>query len=665
MAFSENVEVIPPQFGADSTDMRSQQEAKKLQKQKWWVLSISFLVVFVVAMIWIWSRSPIYQSQAIIHFSYAQQLNNEQTAVPEEQITLNNKRLTSNRILDSLSTQLANEYSLNLSTEALAKMVSTEEHLDSRIINLFTTGENKDHLQPVLEQWLALYLERLQEETDENTVEDLSLGQEKLIALEQKIIEQRELAEQFSEENNIISMERDENRALSKIKSMGAALDTAETQQAEATATLESVKQSIAQGEAVYHPADKARLDGIRSAIRDRKAELHELSQRYTPEYMNLDPDIVNKKRKIKELESRYEAITAESQQNFVEDLQRTVVASEQKQKQLEMQLDELGKDAQAFNQKLEEYSRLMRSLSQLQEQAQQLKDQLVETEVQKPFQAKINVLEEPFVPTYPISPNYWRDSAIALAAAVLVSLFALLIFSFIHRQKTPAPTMTSYNVVPPSLGLTLEQQMAAQHALEQQKNAQLGHQQTPLQLSQTATSTPARLISEAECQSLYKVANRDGKLAMSLILNGVSPSELLVVTIQDFDLETQSLEIPGEFARSVAVTEECAQIVENLSATQPPESKLLGSRLDEQQLDQMIINIAHDAGVAFAEQFSIAALRHTYLTFLVVQGARLNDLERVAGFVSPADLSLYRQVNRRGEPCDIEALNLQFPLAG
>lgn len=665
MAFSENVEVIPPQFGADSTDMRSQQEAKKLQKQKWWVLSISFLVVFVVAMIWIWSRSPIYQSQAIIHFSYAQQLNNEQTAVPEEQITLNNKRLTSNRILDSLSTQLANEYSLNLSTEALAKMVSTEEHLDSRIINLFTTGENKDHLQPVLEQWLALYLERLQEETDENTVEDLSLGQEKLIALEQKIIEQRELAEQFSEENNIISMERDENRALSKIKSMGAALDTAETQQAEATATLESVKQSIAQGEAVYHPADKARLDGIRSAIRDRKAELHELSQRYTPEYMNLDPDIVNKKRKIKELESRYEAITAESQQNFVEDLQRTVVASEQKQKQLEMQLDELGKDAQAFNQKLEEYSRLMRSLSQLQEQAQQLKDQLVETEVQKPFQAKINVLEEPFVPTYPISPNYWRDSAIALAAAVLVSLFALLIFSFIHRQKTPAPTMTSYNVVPPSSGLTLEQQMAAQHALEQQKNAQLGHQQTPLQLSQTATSTPARLISEAECQSLYKVANRDGKLAMSLILNGVSPSELLVVTIQDFDLETQSLEIPGEFARSVAVTEECAQIVENLSATQPPESKLLGSRLDEQQLDQMIINIADDAGVAFAEQFSIAALRHTYLTFLVVQGARLNDLERVAGFVSPADLSLYRQVNRRGEPCDIEALNLQFPLAG
>ncbi|MDO6694304.1 hypothetical protein Q4574_13500 [Aliiglaciecola sp. 3_MG-2023] len=664
MSFSENVEVIPPQFGTDSSDRRSEEESKKLQKQKWWVLSLSFLLVFVVAMIWIWSRSPIYQSQAIIHFSYAQQLNNQQTAVPEEQITLNNKRLTSNRILDSLSTELAQSYSLNLSTEELANMVSTEEHLDSRIINLFTTGENKNHLQPVLEQWLALYLARLEEETQEHTVEDLSLGQEKLLALEQKIIEQRDLVEQYSEENNIISMERDENRALSKIKSMGAALDTAETQQAEATATLESVKQSIAQGDSVIHPGDKNRLDGIRSTIRDREAELYELSQRYTPEYMELDPSIVNKKRRLQELKTRYDAEAAESQKRYLEDLQRTVVASEQKQKQLEIQLDELGKDALIFNQKLKEYGRLNRSLSQLQEQAQQLKDQLVETEVQKPFQAKINVLEQPFVPTYPISPNYWRDSAIALAAGVLVSLFALLIFSFIHRQKAPAPTMTSYNVVPPSSGLTLEQQVAAQHALEQQKHAQLGHQQTPLQLAQATTPTAARLLSESEVESLYKVANRDGKLAISLILNGVSPTELLHVKIQDIDPDTQSLEIPGEYARSVSVSAECLQIIENLRVNQAQDSLLLGGRLDAQQLDQMMINIAHDAGLAFAEQFSVAALRHTYLTYLVVQGARLNDLEQVAGFVNPTDLSLYRQVNRRGEPVDVEQLNLQYPLA-
>ncbi|MFA3790889.1 tyrosine-type recombinase/integrase [Aliiglaciecola sp. SL4] len=664
MSFSENVEVIPPPFSTESSDRRSEEESKKLQKQKWWVLSISFLLVFVVAMIWIWSRSPIYQSQAIIHFSYAQQLNNQQTAVPEEQITLNNKRLTSNRILDGLRVQLADEYSLNFTTEELAQMVSTEEHLDSRIINLFTTGENRNHLQPVLEQWLALYLARLEEETEENTVEDLSLGQEKLLALEQKILEQRDLVEQYSEENNIISMERDENRALSKIKSMGAALDTAETQQAEAKATLESVKQSIAQGDSVIHPGDKARLDGIRSAIKDSEAELYELSQRYTAEYMELDPSIVNKKRRLQELKTRYEAEAAESQKRFVEDLQRTVVASEQKQKQLEIQLDELGKEALVFNQKLKEYGRLNRSLSQLQEQAQQLKDQLVETEVQKPFQAKINVLEQPFVPTYPISPNYWRDSAIALAAAVLVSLFALLIFSFIHRQKTPAPTMTSYNVVPPSSGLTLEQQVAAQQALEQQKQAQLGHQQAPLQLAQASTPKAARLLSEAECGSLYQVANRDGKLAISLILNGVSPSELLNLKVQDIDLETQSLQISGEYARSVPVSPECIQIIQNLQTNQAEDSLLLGGRLDAQQLDQMMINIAHDAGLAFAEQFSIGALRHTYLTFLVAQGARLNDLEQVAGFVSPNDLSLYRQVNRRGEPVDVEQLNLQYPLA-
>ncbi|WJG09417.1 tyrosine-type recombinase/integrase [Aliiglaciecola sp. LCG003] len=661
MSFSENVEVIPSQNGAGSSDQIATQEAKRLQKQKWWVLTATFLVIFVTAMIWIWSRAPIYQSQAIIHFSYAQALNNEQTAVPEEQITLNSKRLTSYRILEMLSLKLDEEYSLNLNPEMLAQMLFTEEQLSSRIINLYATGEQAEVLQPVLEQWLALYLSLLAEETEDNTEQDISLGQQKLIALEEKIIEQRLLVEQYSEDNNIISMERDENRALSKIKSMGAALDQAESQHAESTSTLNSVKQSIAKGEQVTHPVDKNRLDEVKKAIRDLEATLAQLAQRYTPEYMNLDPAIVNQKRNLDSLQNRLIEISAESQEKFVADLQRTVLASKDKQKQLEIQLNELGREAQLFNQKLEEYGRQTRSLKQLEEQAQQLKDQLVEKEVQKPFQAKINVLEAPFIPSYPIAPHYWRDTAIAGGAAVLMSLFALLLFSFIHRHKQPAATMTSYTVVPPT-GLTFNQQ-AAQQALEQQQMAMLEQQNTPLQLGQAEAANAARLLSDFEVKELYKVANRDGKIVLHLLLSGVRTDELLALTVADVDSQTNTLLVNGEFPRSLRLKDDCAQLLIGLSLNQPPEKVLLSSRLDVQQLDQMMINMAHDAGLAYPEQFSMAALRHTYLTFLVSQGARLNDLEQVAGYVSPAELGLYRQVNRRGEPKDIDQLELQYSL--
>ena len=49
MAFNGKVEVTPSQFVTGNADMRSEEEAKKLQKQKWLVLSLTFLVVFAAA----------------------------------------------------------------------------------------------------------------------------------------------------------------------------------------------------------------------------------------------------------------------------------------------------------------------------------------------------------------------------------------------------------------------------------------------------------------------------------------------------------------------------------------------------------------------------------------------------------------------------------------
>ena len=661
MAFSDNVEVISPQFGGGGTDPMAAQEAKTLQKQKWWVLLGTFTVVLAIACVWIWSREPVYQSQAILHFSYAQPLSEEQAAVPEEQITLNQQRLTSYRILERLSARLDQEYSLVFSPEELSKLLSTQAQLESRIINLSATGSQANVLQPVLEQWVVLYLALLADETVVNTEQDIDLGEQKLIALEEKILEQRQVLEQYGEENNIISVERDENRALTKIKGLGASLDQAETEYAESTATLRSVKLSIDNGERVIHPGDKPNLDLLQKDIGDIEAELAQLAQRFTPEYMALDPAVVNQKRSLEVMKTRYEEQSLQSQQRFLQDLQRTAVASAEKQKQLERQLDQLGREAQDFNQKLEEYERQTRSLEQLQEQAQALKDQLVETEVQQPSQARINVLEEPFVPSYPISPHYWRDTAIAAGGALFIGLFALLIFSFIHRQKQPAATVTSYNVVPPSSGLTLEQQMA-QHALEQQKVALLEQQQAPLALEQAAATKAPRLLSTMECTELFKVANRDGKVVMSLIMGGVSIPELTAIMVDDVDLQEGILHVKGDHPRQIKLTELCLEKLAIMVDNKQSETPLWSQSLDQQQFDQMIINMAHDAGLAYPEQFSLAALRHTYLTYLVGIGARLNDLEQVAGFVSPAQLGLYRQVNRRGEPVNIEHLDTQYP---
>lgn len=662
MAFNDKVEVTPSQFVAGNADRRSEEDAKKLQKQKWLVLTITFLVVFVAAMGWIWSRAEVYQSQAIVHFSYAQQHNTEQSTVPVEQITLNNQRLTSNRVVSDLSARLMAYESMSYTPEQLSGMLSTEANTSSRIISLFATGEDSTVLKPILEQWLNLYLEQLSAETLAATAETLSEEQQKLVALEEKIADQRLVVKQYGEEHNIVSLERDENRILAKIKSKGIALDEAEAMQAEAKAELATVKQSIANGEVVFHPNDKSRMDSLYAVIATIESELAELAENFTPAYMNMDPEIVGKKRKLEELKGNYDKTVAESQQRYLEELQRTVTVSQQKQMQLDGELKQLALDAQVFNQKLEEYGRLAGALEQLQLQSQTLRDQMVEAEVQKPLQASITILEQPFAPDFPIAPHYWRDSAIALVVSLVIGLLALQLFSSIHKQHTPAPSFTSYHVVPAQSGLTLEHQMAARQALAEQQAGQLGYQQSAMQLGYEQTPTAARLLSDKDCLGLYKAANREGKVLISLLLSGVAPDELLSVRYQDVLAEKGALQLHGEFARVVDLSNECiGQLCVQQAA---PETTVLSSRLDSAQLDQMIINIAHDAGLPYPDQFSVAALRHTYLTYLVAQGARLNDIDQVAGYVSPAELGLYRQVNRNGNVVDIDNLETRYPLA-
>ena len=152
---------------------------------------------------------------------------------------------------------------------------------------------------------------------------------------------------------------------------MGAALDEAETMQAEAEAELDSVRQSINRAETVIHPEDQRRMDGLYSSITEIESQLALLGQDYTEAYMDLDPAIVGQKRKLAGLQERYDEAELASQQRYLEALQRTVSTSQQKQAQLQSDLDTLGKDAQVFNQKLEEYGRMMTSLEQLQLQFQ------------------------------------------------------------------------------------------------------------------------------------------------------------------------------------------------------------------------------------------------------------------------------------------------------
>ncbi len=97
MSSDNNVDYMPNQPFNNRTDP-SDSLHRSFQKRKWQILASVFLLILIISNIVIWSQSPTYQSQSILHFSYASQTELEFSELAQRQISLHSQRLKSNSV---------------------------------------------------------------------------------------------------------------------------------------------------------------------------------------------------------------------------------------------------------------------------------------------------------------------------------------------------------------------------------------------------------------------------------------------------------------------------------------------------------------------------------------------------------------------------------------
>jgi site-specific recombinase XerD len=80
------------------------------------------------------------------------------------------------------------------------------------------------------------------------------------------------------------------------------------------------------------------------------------------------------------------------------------------------------------------------------------------------------------------------------------------------------------------------------------------------------------------------------------------------------------------------------------------------------QELATGLLVAAHDAGIADARDVTPAALRHTYIAFLVRQGARFADITRRVGSLDADQLAEYSVLAPAGVRVEADAVQTVFP---
>lgn len=648
MSFDRSVDVISHLYQAQNTELESNIKNEILQTKKWKVLIATFLFVLILSLILVWTRENIFESKATIQFSATQISGVESSSTLMIDSLQNQQRLTSNRILAAVNQSILVNYGIQSNVRSLSEMLSAELQ-SGQIINLRATGSNPEQLQPILSAWLEEYLKAFGEENDNNNTDSILRLSTMLTALEEKISQQKVALITYSQDKDIVSLERNENKILNKVNSLEKLLHAAEQDYLNQQEIVNRINYAEKEDRLIIHPEDEATIAMIRKNIAKIENQLSELSDKYTRKYMEKDPSIISMQNSLLNLQEQFKKESLLSQSIFVKEAKNNLLVAKSKVSLLTEQLDALSVKAQAFNHRLKEYVRLNDSLDKLVAQAQSLKDSLLAQEMLQVGRPQFKVLEYPFVPSYPIAPNNKRDSLISVLIAAVASLIALFLFSYIVRQKQASTVFSNYTMVP--------NDMSDKRQLLHQQEAQISENQVLLE--QKFATESFRLLSAGECHKLVSFASKQGKLVILLVLSGVNIKELLAIKLQDVDLEKNTLEVNGAFARNIVLSPEVSVLTADVMEYKNTQDNIFDEDYSLEELSHLITNSAHDAALAKPEGISLESLRHTYLTFLSEQGIKLNDLEKIAGYINPAQLSLYRKnsINTQLENTEVRTI--------
>jgi polysaccharide biosynthesis transport protein len=294
----------------------------------------------------------------------------------------------------------------------------------------------------------------------------------------------------------------------------------------------------------------------------------------------------------------------------------------------------------------------------QLESQLTQARQRVATLEnAERAHEPHYELLGRPVMPESPVHPNYMLYTAGSVGAALLAGLFSVLLVEFLNPRPRPEPTIAqpiiqiAYPALPGGTAPALAGPIAALPFSAQ---------------SLPPPSAQVRELTVEEVRAMWDAATSDGRLAIAALFSGLTLNELAHLNWDAIDLDSRKVAIATPRYRLQPITtpfvDELARRSASALAGAPVAASSTGARYSFEDLAGLVAAAAYDAGLQGADTVDAEAARHTYISFLVRQGVRLSDLERLVGHVPPSSFLHYRTVSARGGSMPLTALDRVFP---
>jgi succinoglycan biosynthesis transport protein ExoP len=642
-------------------------------RRRLWIFVPVFLLGTAVALAYGLLRTPQYETRALVEIHVSAQGTDLPGEGSQSSLPTQVQTLLSRPILEQVVLNLGGSPDLVAYGDPVAglqRMLGAAAIEGTDLVEIRAKGPDPRLLPLVVNTLIDVYADRWRDrrhDRGENTQTALRL---RTADLKDRIAHQRAAIEAFQARHDIESLRAENNRVLSRLGGLNAALDKAEEEVRAARARLSSVQASVGEGKPILTDTDRGAVANLDRKIQDIEAELDAIAEVYTPRYMALDPKVRDLRERLRDLRERRQALYLEAQENALaiarQDLDRARDHLRRIREDRALHKDR----ARVFEARFEELEGRKKELAQLEELYRRTREQQVQLGLEKAADlTRIEIVERAAAPLRVATPNLSRDTLLGLGGALLLALAAVLLFEFLTSAPAPhgAPGAGAISVrerdFPPLAADWSRRdglELPSEYSVDGEWSGQ-GPERLPM--SGGRLQRLPREIDPETLQRLWLHADDEARLTMGLLLCGVGVAELPQLRWEDLDPEQGRLHLPD---RSLALPPALTTLVHDLAAAAgrgPLLTSHDGRPLDTEELNGLLVCAATDAGIPDPLGLDAELLRGTYIAYLIGTGLRLRDLPQVVGRLPARELAGYAHLSPSGEGRPLQAVNPVHPL--
>ncbi len=543
-------------------------------------------------------------------------------------------------------------------TAALRQMVTVRESADANLIELSASGSDRELLPEIVNAWLDVYLEHdeaLRSKEDNSAA--LALAAEQAV-LQQRINAKREEIEAFKQDNDIQSMQREDNIVSSRLRGLNDSLNKAEQRLAETQGNLESVRSAIAAGKPVGTRREVATIVQLESRATELKVRAAELESKYTPAYIALNPEMRAIFEQIKVVEEDLASKRQEIERAALLTAEQEAASAAETVRRVQQELNEHKQRSEFFSSSFARFEALRLELEELEALSRDLNQRLVRHDVaNKGVHSAPEVLERGSTPTWPISPDYYQIALIGFVGSFLLALLAVWMRDYLGRPEiTAEPHPNVFYSVVDARSIPLVQSGADQ----------------PKALAE-AESSPPQLVSEPAAiddeviTRLIEAAPDSTRLLILLLLCGVSAREASKLRWRD--LRDLSVRVgTGTDERELRLPPVAQPLAKRLRKSADGAAHVwhdgAGNPLAESELDALIVYAAYEANLPEPNAVDTRVLRHAHISYLLRVGANLSTIDRTVGYLAPSAKVRYRSIASEAPSVEADQIDTVHPVA-